>query len=104
MNFEPSNSAAMQHLNLTLDLNDPAGQQFRPVPVQRSKPERGKQRPGPRPTMVRLKFYFLPDWSKLPSLSKLDPLIQTHQDQGFGRYQCLQLYYVTFLYLTIIIL
>ncbi|CAG2245786.1 unnamed protein product [Mytilus edulis] len=84
MNFEPSNSAAMQHLNLTLDLNDPAGQQFRPVPVQRSKPERGKQRPGPRPTMVRLKFYFLPDWSKLPSLSKLDPLIQTHQDQGFG--------------------
>ncbi|XP_052065404.1 uncharacterized protein LOC127705183 isoform X10 [Mytilus californianus] len=84
MNFDPINSAALQHLKLTVDPNDPAGQQFRLAPVQRSKPERGKQRPGPKPTMVRLKFYFLPDWSKLPSLSKLDPLIQIHQDQGFG--------------------
>ncbi|CAC5409682.1 unnamed protein product [Mytilus coruscus] len=84
MNFDSSSSATLQHLKLTVDPNDPAGQQFRLVPVQRSKLERGKQRPGPKPTMVRLKFYFLPDWSKLPSLSKLDPLIQIHQDQGYG--------------------
>jgi hypothetical protein len=49
------------------------------------------QKPGPKPSSVRLKLYLLPPGSKLPSLTKKDPIIQIHQDQGYGMYNMLLL-------------
>nr|XP_022337901.1 uncharacterized protein LOC111133651 isoform X2 [Crassostrea virginica] len=45
---------------------------------------RGKQKPGPKPTTVRLKFYLLPSGCDLPKFSRQDPIIDTHMSQGYG--------------------
>ena len=44
-----------------------------------------RSRPGPKPTYYRLKLYLLPNGSDLPKLTKMDPLIETHQSQGYGK-------------------
>lgn len=46
---------------------------------------RGKQKPGPKPTTVRLKFYLLPSGCDLPKFSRQDPIIDTHMSQGYGK-------------------
>ncbi|XP_052065406.1 uncharacterized protein LOC127705183 isoform X12 [Mytilus californianus] len=43
-----------------------------------------KMKPGPQPSSYRMKLYLLPPGSKIPKLSKNDPIIQTHQEQGYG--------------------
>lgn len=44
-----------------------------------------KMKPGPQPSSYRMKLYLLPPGSKIPKLSKNDPIIQTHQEQGYGK-------------------
>ena len=46
---------------------------------------REKRKPGPQPKTYRLRFYLLPPGSEIPQLSKNDPLIQEHQEQGYGK-------------------
>ncbi|KAJ8300519.1 hypothetical protein KUTeg_022038, partial [Tegillarca granosa] len=48
------------------------------------KKNKTKKKPGPRPSVVRLKFYLLPDGSELPKLTKEDPAIELHQSHGYG--------------------
>lgn len=45
-----------------------------------------KKKPGPKARVVGMLLYLLPEGSDLPKLTKMDPLIQIHQDQGFGKY------------------
>ncbi len=54
-------------------------------PAKRTR-KQDKQKPGRRPTTVRMMFYLLPDGSNIPKFTRKDPLIQTHQNHGFGKY------------------
>ncbi|XP_052262459.1 uncharacterized protein LOC127866097 isoform X5 [Dreissena polymorpha] len=51
-------------------------------PARRSRLQ--KQKPGPKPKVVRLKFYLLPDGCELPKFSKQDAAIERHQAIGYG--------------------
>lgn len=72
---------------LNFDPNNPWSHvQFQPMIRNRVMDKEFRQKPGPKPSSVRLKLYLLPLGSKLPSLTKKDPIIQIHQDQGYGMY------------------
>ena len=53
---------------------------------QPAKRQRTATKPrGPKPKIVKLKLYLLPDGSDLPKLKKKDPQIAVHQSHGFGK-------------------
>ncbi|KAJ8299387.1 hypothetical protein KUTeg_023447 [Tegillarca granosa] len=49
-----------------------------------AKMPRKKKKPGPKARVVGMLLYLLPEGGDLPKLTRMDPLIQVHQDKGFG--------------------
>ena len=84
--FEESMSRAMTSAELA-----------RLLGTQRTVPSTRKRKSGPAKKSVKIKVYYLPDASKLPSkFLASDPLLKLHMQQGYGKNIFLQFAYTFF--------